>query len=82
MKNSRTFKNQGWKTHFFKNNSRPNKIQEHSRTFKDLKDQWPLPLEISFTFNFNSLEMVRFDSTCNKNNIRFDSTFNKNNIIQ
>ena len=26
-------------THFFKNNSRSNKIQEHSRTFKDLKDQ-------------------------------------------
>ena len=25
----------------FKNNSRPNKIQEHSRTFKDFKDQWP-----------------------------------------
>ena len=28
----------GRKTHCFKNNSRPNKIQEHSRTFKDFKD--------------------------------------------
>ena len=27
-KNSRTLKNQGWKKDFFKNNSRPNKIQE------------------------------------------------------
>ena len=31
----------GGKTYFFKNNSRPNKIQEHSRTFKVFKDEWP-----------------------------------------
>ena len=44
-------KNQEWKTHFFKNNSKPNKIQEHSRTFKDFKDQWRPCLHLNVEIN-------------------------------
>ena len=39
-KNQEHSRTKGGKTHFFKNNSRTNKIQEYSRTFKDFKDQW------------------------------------------
>ena len=60
LKNSRT---NGGKTHFFKNNSRPNKIQEHSRISRtsghfDYTVFVSSPFQVCQSYLFASVDIV------------------------
>ena len=61
------------KIHFFKNNSRPNKIQKHSRTFKD---QWSsneniFCLEQFYTIRYDTFFHIYFFMLYNISKVSF-----------